>query len=93
MWLLSILVWKVKLILMVQPWIFIQVGCSELHLYHSPILHSLIHHNQFHRRQSSQGIIQNFAIEIVRHKLEISNNRAECFGGHLKPKVLTCMVP
>ena len=42
--------------LMVQPWIFLQVGHSELDPYISPILHSLTDHYKFHWRGRTNAI-------------------------------------
>ena len=36
---------------------------------------------------SGQGVIQEFAVEAVKHELGISNNRAEVFGSLCMPKV------
>ena len=33
------------------------------------------------QREPQQGVIQEFAVEAVKHELGISNNRAEGFGG------------
>ena len=36
---------------------------------------------------SGQDVIQEFAVEVVKHELGISNNRAEVFGSLCMPKV------
>ena len=38
-----------------------------------------------------QGVIQEFAVEAVKHELGISNNRAEGFGGQYMSKVFPYM--
>ena len=46
---------------------------------------------EFKSRFGYQGLIQEFAVEAVKHELRISNNGAEGFGGLFMSKVLPYM--